>query len=316
MVPLDDSPTLTEMVPFDIIATAALVELGVIASDETPIPTDQALMLDKVASVHAALDAQGVVWRQPGSVPRAFVEDYTKLTAAQAASSFGKAVDPAIVVMLEGRIRKGAMVLSADDNAQQAVQAVHDDLVMRGIARWSSLDIPNALADPYATLAADALGAPHRRQYRPEQPRGRDGRVDLPVCGFAHERRDRGPGHPLTATPGGTVASIRFCFWQQLLWQPAVALPQARAYADRSGTITAGGTAQVVLPAWTGRHGCVIQNQSSANLWVSETAAAIAGPPAILIPAGQQFLCMSPASGQAYSIIGATTAQAFAAREW
>jgi hypothetical protein len=25
---------------------------------------------------------------------------------------------------------------------------------------------------------------------------------------------------------------------------------------------------------------------------------------------------MSPASGQAYSIIGATTAQAFAAREW
>jgi hypothetical protein len=49
------------------------------------------------------------------------------------------------------------MVLSADDNAQQAVQAVHDDLVMRGIARWSSLDIPDALADPYATLAADAL---------------------------------------------------------------------------------------------------------------------------------------------------------------
>ena len=59
--------------------------------------------------------------------------------------------------MLEARIRKGVMVLSADDNAQQAAQAVHDDLVMRGIARWSSLDIPNALADPYATLAADAL---------------------------------------------------------------------------------------------------------------------------------------------------------------
>ena len=157
IVPLDDSPTLTEMVPFDTIATAALVELGVIASDETPIPTDQALMLDKVASVHAALDAQGVVWWAAGSVPRAFVEDYAKLTAAQAASSFGKAVDPAIVAMLEGRIRKGVMVLSADDNAQQAVQAVHDDLVMRGIARWSSLDIPNALADPYATLAADAL---------------------------------------------------------------------------------------------------------------------------------------------------------------
>jgi hypothetical protein len=157
VVPVDDSPTLTEMVPVATIATAALVELGVIASDETPIPSDQALMLDKVASVHAALDAQGVVWWQAGSVPRAFVEEYTKLTAAFAGSSFGKAIDPAIVALLEARVRKGAMVLSADDNAQQAVQAVHDDLVMRGIARWTSLDIPDALSDPYATLAADAL---------------------------------------------------------------------------------------------------------------------------------------------------------------
>jgi hypothetical protein len=157
IVPLDDSPTLTEMVSFDVIATAALVELGVIASDETPISSDQALMLDKVASVHAALDAQGVVWWPSGSVPRAFTEEYTKLTAAMAGSSFGKAIDPAMVALLEARVRKGVMVLSADTNAQEAVQAVHDDLVMRGIARWTSLDIPNALSDPYATLAADAL---------------------------------------------------------------------------------------------------------------------------------------------------------------
>jgi hypothetical protein len=145
------------MVPVATIATAALVELGVIASDETPIPSDQALMLDKVASVHAALDAQGVVWWPAGSVPRAFTEECTKLTAAMAGSSFGKAIDPAMVPLLEARIRKGAMVLSADTNAQQAVQAVHSDLVMRGIARWSIQDIPDPLSDPYATLAADAL---------------------------------------------------------------------------------------------------------------------------------------------------------------
>jgi hypothetical protein len=157
IVPVDDSPTLTEMVPFATIATAALVELGVIASDETPIPSDQALMLDKVASVHAALDAQGVVWWPSGSVPRAFVDEYTKLTAAMAGSSFGKAIDPAMVALLEARVRKGAMVLSADDNAQQAVQAVHDDLVMRGIARWTSLDIPNALGDPYVVLTSANL---------------------------------------------------------------------------------------------------------------------------------------------------------------
>ena len=172
IVPLDDSPVLTEMVSFDTIATAALVELGVIASDETPIMSDQALMLDKVASVHAALDAQGVVWWVAGSVPRAFVEDYTKLTAAQAASSFGKAVDPAIVTMLEGRIRKGVMVLSADDNAQQAVQAVHDDLVMRGIARWSSLDIPRPVADAMAVLTADSLAPLFGMQTDPNDATG------------------------------------------------------------------------------------------------------------------------------------------------
>jgi hypothetical protein len=100
------------------------------------------------------------------------------------------------------------------------------------------------------------------------------------------------------------------------LMSPSAAWAQAVTYQDRSGTITAGGAAQVVLPAWAGRKGCMIQNQSVGSLWVSETATAIAGPPSILIPANQQFLCMSPASGQAYSIVGATTAQAFAAREW
>jgi hypothetical protein len=157
VVPLDDSPTLTEMVSFDVIAIGALIELGVIASDETPIPSDMDFMRDKVASVHAALDAQGIVWWPVGSVPRAFTEEYVKLTAAMAGSSFGKAIDPAMVALLEARVRKGAMVLSSDDNAQQAVQAVHDDLVMRGIARWTSLDIPTALGDPYVVLTSANL---------------------------------------------------------------------------------------------------------------------------------------------------------------
>jgi hypothetical protein len=157
VVPLDDSPTLTERVPVATIATMALVELGVIASDEVPLASDQALALDKVASVHAALDAQGVVWWDGAAIPRAFVEEYVKLTAAQMASSFGKAADPANVAMLEARVRKGAMVISADDNANQAVQAVHDDLAMRGIARWSVFDIPDAVGTSYVTLAADAL---------------------------------------------------------------------------------------------------------------------------------------------------------------
>lgn len=259
VVPLDDRPTLTEMVPVatiaamalaelgviatdavppsqgsivaaSMIATNALIKLGVIASDETPLTSDQALALaavnavhaslvsqakvswtvaqittavseeyagltaahiassfgktadaavvtllegrietvsrmmgaqalalDKVASVHAALDALGLVWWDGTAVPRAFVEEYTKLTALQAASSFGQKTDPALVTMLEGRVRRGVMGIAATDIAAEAAMAIHNDLVAKGIARWSSLDIPEMAAMPYEMLAAYEL---------------------------------------------------------------------------------------------------------------------------------------------------------------
>jgi hypothetical protein len=171
VVPVDDSPTLTETLPPATIATQALVELGVIAADETPAPLDQALMLDRVASVHASLDAQGGVFWTQDAIPRAFAEEYVKLTAAFGASAFGKAVSPEVVTMLEGRVRKGVMVLSADDNAQQAVQAIHDDLVSRGIARWSVFDIPEPVADAYVLMAAQRLAPLFGGQANPNEAR-------------------------------------------------------------------------------------------------------------------------------------------------
>ncbi len=102
--------------------------------------------------------------------------------------------------------------------------------------------------------------------------------------------------------------------WLALL--PGLAWAQAVTYADRSGTITLGGTAQTIMSAWTGRHGCVIQNQSTGDLWVNSTAAATTAQPSIQIKPGAQYVCMWPPSDGAHSIVGATTAQAFAAREW
>ena len=170
VVPLDDRPVMTEMVPVATIATMALVELGIIASDEVPLPSDQALALDKVASVHAALDAQAMVWWDATAVPRAFVEEYVKLAAGQMASSFGKTVDPASVALFEGRVRRGAMGIASHDIAVEAVLAVHTDLVAKGIARWSSFDIPDMAAMPYEMLAAYELAPkfPPAEQRQPE----------------------------------------------------------------------------------------------------------------------------------------------------
>jgi hypothetical protein len=272
VVPVDDSPTLTERVPVaDIaraalvelgvlnsdgtpgvetvtaatIATQALIELGVIAADETPAAADQALMLDrvasvhaslfvhgqalwtlatiprafaeeyvkltaaygasafgkavqpemvqlletrvrtgaivmtadvpfmldKIASVHAALDAQGSVFWTGDAIPRAFVEDYVKLTVAYASASFGKPADPQLVKLAESRIRAGVMVIRSQDAAIQAVQAIHDDLVSRGIARWTVFDIPEAVADSYVMLAAQRLAPLFGGQVSPQEMR-------------------------------------------------------------------------------------------------------------------------------------------------
>ena len=106
-----------------------------------------------------------------------------------------------------------------------------------------------------------------------------------------------------------------------LLLLPALAFGQAVTQQDRSGTITLGGTAQVLAPAWSGRHACVIQNQSTGDLWVNATGTAAATQPSFKIPAGGQYICgdggqPGGASAGAISIFGATTGQAFAAREW
>lgn len=87
---------------------------------------------------------------------------------------------------------------------------------------------------------------------------------------------------------------------------------------DRSGTITTGGTAQTLMGSNTSRHGWWIQNQSTGNLWINEIGGtAAATQPAFFIPPNgfyeNPFMGVSTS---AISIYGATTGQAFAAREW
>lgn len=84
-----------------------------------------------------------------------------------------------------------------------------------------------------------------------------------------------------------------------------------------SGTITTGGTAQQIAAAKADRQGFMIQNQSSGDLYFSTLAAASIGQPSLKLSPGQTY--ESPAHGVppgAISIIGATTGQAFAGREW
>jgi hypothetical protein len=158
VVAVTDLPPLTVTVPAATIATAALVELGVIASDETPTATDQALALAKVNSVHDSLVVQGLVSWTLNVIPQAVAEEYTKLTALIMATSFGKtAGDLTVHAALEARVRKASLIMGALDIAMGAVMSVHYELVARDMARWSIFDVPLGAEDPYVALAAAAL---------------------------------------------------------------------------------------------------------------------------------------------------------------
>ena len=85
---------------------------------------------------------------------------------------------------------------------------------------------------------------------------------------------------------------------------------------DRSGTITLGGTAQSLAPANASRKYFLFQNISAGNLYINFTTTAVALQPSITVAAGGSFVMESSfVSGEAISVIGATTGQAFTAKE-
>lgn len=157
IVPLADRQTLTQGLPITLIADNALIELGVIAADETPSTADHAYAVIKANAVHTSIVSQALAWWDDTGIPDAIGEEYTKMTAALMASSFGKTADPQVYSMLEGRIRRFAQVMSAQDQALDAVMGVHQDLTARGLARWTVFDIPPEVGSCYVMLAANNL---------------------------------------------------------------------------------------------------------------------------------------------------------------
>lgn len=112
--------------------------------------------------------------------------------------------------------------------------------------------------------------------------------------------------------------------WDSTLHLLKVNATYQAALTDRSGTIAAGGTAQQLAAANSARRYLLIQNLSTGVLWVSTTTTAVVGQPSIALKA-----CTAANDGTggalvyegsfiptgAVSIIGATTSQAYSARE-
>jgi hypothetical protein len=88
--------------------------------------------------------------------------------------------------------------------------------------------------------------------------------------------------------------------------------------SDGSGTVATGGSPQPLFGGIVPANGFLVQNNSSAALWISDVGVAAAGGASIQIaPDGGIFATVSgykPAG--AVSLFGTTAGQAFAARRW
>ena len=89
------------------------------------------------------------------------------------------------------------------------------------------------------------------------------------------------------------------------------------AAVDGSGTVVAGGTAQLLFAGVVPSNGYLVANNSAQTLYISDVGVATSGGASIPILAGAVFMTPSgynPAG--AVSLWGSTTGQAFAARRW
>lgn len=91
--------------------------------------------------------------------------------------------------------------------------------------------------------------------------------------------------------------------------------PTSAALVDHSGTIAVGGTSQT-LSAAKSRHYFFVQNLSTTNLYINFTSAASAGSGSILLLPNASFVQEgSLVSSELITIFGATTGQAFTAKD-
>jgi hypothetical protein len=92
----------------------------------------------------------------------------------------------------------------------------------------------------------------------------------------------------------------------------------ATAASDGSGSVATGGSPQTLFGGTVPVNGFLVQNNSSAALWVSDAGVASNGGASIQIVASGGLFATPPGykPAGAVSLYGGTTGQAFAARRW
>lgn len=86
-------------------------------------------------------------------------------------------------------------------------------------------------------------------------------------------------------------------------------------YTNRGGSMTLGGTSQVLMAANPDRRGLLFQNISDENMYIGVGVAATQDTPSIIVGPGQNWEPMIPPN-QALNVVSATTGKKFTCFEF
>jgi len=117
------------------------------------IAQSQTLAEARVNAVHDELVRNAYASWTTAAIPQAVADDYVALTVQQMAPLFGAqapGVDATSVV--EARVKRVALLLQAQDLAEDRVAAIHGALVGNGYASWGVAAIPQGVSDDYVAL--------------------------------------------------------------------------------------------------------------------------------------------------------------------
>lgn len=147
------------------VATAALRRLAVVAAEETPSSSDQAMALEKATAVHQVMAALNIAAWTSTEIPLYAGQQYEIMTAALLAPAFGLPVPDGAYAGAETNLRQIALSGAAGQALAEAeVNAAHQELNGMGLVTWGTDAIPEAVASHYAMMAsvrlAPAMGKP------------------------------------------------------------------------------------------------------------------------------------------------------------
>ncbi len=162
---------------------------------------------------------------------------------------------------------------------------------------------PTSYPDPFATTGGQAAAVQVQNQSGTPMTVLASGQ-NVVIQSFTSQTIPTGGGNSITITPGTQLSSSAtdsvFLVWLLAGEQPSTPDGQLTAAAisaafsasngsptDLSGTIVTPDTSTLLAPADTSRTWYLIQNLSSANIWINFGAAATGGEPSILLAAGQ-----------------------------